>query len=54
MKNKKPIKVIMCQIDDREAYVKSLGNAMIYILEKQFGTELVALSIEELKRKLSR
>jgi hypothetical protein len=53
-RNKEPIKVIMYPIDDRETYVKSLGTMMIDILEKQFGTELVALSMEKLRQELER
>lgn len=53
-KNKKSINVIMAPIDDREKYVKSLGNAMLDILEKQLGSELLALSMEELKKQLGK
>lgn len=53
-KNKKPITVIMHPIDDMELYKKSLGTAMLDILEKQIGPELLALSMEEIKKRLGR
>ena len=53
-RKKEPINVIILPIDDREAYVKSLGTAMIEISEKQFGEQVVALAMEQIKRELGR
>lgn len=51
---KKPITVIMLPIDDREAYVKSLGTAMLDIMEKQLGSDGLAFVMEELRKQLGK
>lgn len=53
-RNKEPINVIMCPIEDREAYIKSLGAVMLDISEKQLGEDGLALVMEELKIKLGK
>lgn len=53
-RNKEPINVIMLPIEDREAYVKSLGTTMIDILEKQLGEKRLAVVMEQLKKELGR
>jgi hypothetical protein len=53
-KNKKPIKIIMYPIDDREEYERSLGTAMLDILERQLGSEGLALAMEQLKHEIGR
>lgn len=53
-KNKEPIKVIMCPIDNRQEYVKSLGTVMLDILEKKIGQEGLVVVMEQLKKDLCR
>ena len=40
------ITVVMHPIDDMDLYVKSLGTVMLDILEKKYGSELIAASME--------
>lgn len=43
---------IVYPIEDVELYKRSLGTVIIDILEKQLGSELLELSMQELKKKL--
>lgn len=49
---KNKIKVIMYPIDDMELYKRSLGTVMLDIIEKQYGTEMLDLSMQWLKEKI--
>lgn len=51
-KNKKEITVIMHPVDDEELYFRSLGTAMLDIMEKQLGQDGLALVMEELRKQL--
>lgn len=51
-RKKSHITVHMYPIDDMEMYKKSLGTVMIDILEKQLGSEVLRLYMEDLQKKL--
>lgn len=51
-KKKSNITVIMHPIDDMELYKKSLGTTMLDILEKKYGSELIAASMEYIQNNL--
>lgn len=48
-RRKTQIKVHMYPIDDMDLYKKSLGTTMLDILEKKYGSKLIAASIEKIK-----
>ena len=50
IKNK--IKVIMYPIDDMELYKRSLGTVMLDIIEKRYGSEMLELSMQEIKKRI--
>ena len=47
------ITVVMHPIDDVDLYVKSLGTVMLDILEKKYGSELIAASMEYIQNKIA-
>lgn len=49
---KNKIEVIMHPIDDMELYKRSLGTVMLDIIEKQYGSEMLELSMQEIKKRI--
>ena len=49
---KNKIKVITKPIDDMELYKRSLGTVMLDIIEKQYGSEMLELSMQEIKKRI--
>lgn len=52
-KKKSNITVFMHPIDDMDLYIKSLGTTMLDILEKKYGSELIAASMEYIQNKIA-
>lgn len=52
-RKKSNITVVMHPIDDMDLYIKSLGTVMLDILEKKYGSKLIAASMEQIQKNIS-